>query len=680
MLDGKVGALPNHRGRVVRAHLNTREAAETRPLSLLNNFLSYPEKPRPHMSLAQELDSQIADSARGPAERARRRCALARQLEESGDYEAAREALGELWAGVGERPVLDGLDEATGAGVLLCAGVLTGWIGSARQLDGSQELAKDLISESMSRFEELRQLERVAEAQVELAVCYWRQGALDEARVMLGRVLRELVDAESEVRAVALIRSAIVERSDGRFDVALRIHTEAAPLFERLGSHSLRGRFHVGYANLLLFLGEAGNRADYIDRALVEFTASAYHFEQAGHTRYHACVENNLGYLFLCIGEYDEAHSHLDRARALFEGFEDGVRLAQVEETRARVLLAEGRVPEAERLGRSAVCALENGGEQSLLAEALTTHGLALSQLGLTLEALNVLRKAVEVAREAGDSERAGRAALTIIEELGGSLSGEELSATYERAAESLSGSQNVATLNRLCACARRTLFLLRAHPSPSDWSGFSLKEAIRRFEAGLIEKALRDAGGQVTRAAQLLGIKYHNGLVSMLNRRHHNLLSERTPVLPRRRSIMKVRERPGARRGAAVETGPSINILHVEDNQIVAAAVKETLELEGWRVESCADGAVALGRVQSDALFDALLFDNELPGMRGVEIVRRARALPQHKRTPILMLSASDCESEARAAGVDAYLRKPQDVLALADTIRRLLAGVKEL
>lgn len=124
-----------------------------------------------------------------------------------------------------------------------------------------------------------------------------------------------------------------------------------------------------------------------------------------------------------------------------------------------------------------------------------------------------------------------------------------------------------------------------------------------------------------------------------------------------------------------ACEEGRAIKILHVEDNQMVAAAVKETLEMEGWTVETCASGVVALGRIQSAAPFDALLFDNELPGMRGVEIVRRARELPRRRSTPMLMLSASECESEALEAGVDAYLRKPQDVTALADTIRRLLA-----
>ncbi|HEU4593999.1 MAG TPA: response regulator [Pyrinomonadaceae bacterium] len=341
----------------------------------------------------------------------------------------------------------------------------------------------------------------------------------------------------------------------------------------------------------------------------------------------------------------------------------------------------EGRGFAAAEKGACATAhASEGSGEKSLRAEALTAHGMTLARQGRPQEALRALEEAFEVAREAGDAERAGLAALTIIEELGARLPGGQLCATYERAAELLLDSRNLTTLRRLCAGARRTLFLLGTTPSPPDWEGFSLKEAIQRFEAGLIEKALRDAGGLVTRAAQLLGIKYHNGLVSMLNSRHRNLLPGRTPVLPRRRIVSSSvpreegrRERPGA---AGDATARAVSILYAEDDLLVAAAVRETLESEGWKVETCADGEDALGLVLSAAPFDALLLDNGLPGVRGVEIARRARALPRHRRTPILMLSASECEREARAAGVDAFLRKPQDVTQLAATIRRLLAG----
>lgn len=138
-----------------------------------------------------------------------------------------------------------------------------------------------------------------------------------------------------------------------------------------------------------------------------------------------------------------------------------------------------------------------------------------------------------------------------------------------------------------------------------------------------------------------------------------------------------KVEALPG--RPRPHDEAQAVRILYAEDDQLVASAVSETLEREGWQVETCANGAAALGLVLSAEPFDVLLLDNGLPGMRGVEIARRARELPRRRRTPILILSASECAREAKAAGADAYLRKPQDVARLADTIRGLLAGAAE-
>lgn len=85
------------------------------------------------MNLQTQLLHQINDAILSRDERARLRCQLAKELEEGGNYEAARGALGDLWPHIGERPQLDGLDERTAAEVLLRAGALSGWIGSAKQ-------------------------------------------------------------------------------------------------------------------------------------------------------------------------------------------------------------------------------------------------------------------------------------------------------------------------------------------------------------------------------------------------------------------------------------------------------------------------------------------------------------------------------------------------------------------
>lgn len=52
-------------------------------------------------------------------------------------------------------------------------------------------------------------------------------------------------------------------------------------------------------------------------------------------------MENNLGFLFFKLGRFVDAHTHLDRAQILFARLKDELHAAQVDETRARVLLAE---------------------------------------------------------------------------------------------------------------------------------------------------------------------------------------------------------------------------------------------------------------------------------------------------------------------------------------------------
>lgn len=409
------------------------------------------------MNLATELIRQIDDPALSHTKRARLRCRLAKELEEVGNYEAARGALGDLWQRVGEQPNLEGLDKEDAAEVLLRAGTLTGWIGSSKQIEGAQEFAKNLISESITVFESLHKTEEVGEALTELAYCYWREGAFDEARITLRDALTRL-ERDNERKAVALIRSAIVEKTATRHNDALRILADSESLIATCQNHTIKGNFHNSLANLLENLGVSEKRADYTDKALIEYAAASFHFEQAGHKRYCARVENNLGFLLFRLGRVSEAHEHLNRARQLFAGLKDSGSVAQVDETRSRLLLAESRNAEAEKVARSAVRTLEQGGEQSLLAEALTTYGTALARLKQYQQAHLTLQRAIEIAYQGGDPESAGVAALTLIEELHERLTQDELRTIYQRADTLLAKSQNLSTLERLRACASRII------------------------------------------------------------------------------------------------------------------------------------------------------------------------------------------------------------------------------
>ncbi|HEX8473622.1 MAG TPA: response regulator [Pyrinomonadaceae bacterium] len=118
------------------------------------------------------------------------------------------------------------------------------------------------------------------------------------------------------------------------------------------------------------------------------------------------------------------------------------------------------------------------------------------------------------------------------------------------------------------------------------------------------------------------------------------------------------------------------IKILYAEDYDLVLYTVKQLLELEGWRVELCRDGATALKRIETREHYDLLILDADMPGMHGLELLKRARSMTHRRRTPVILFTATDCEAEARSAGADAFLKKPNGIRDLIQTVEQLLDG----
>jgi CheY-like chemotaxis protein len=333
---------------------------------------------------------------------------------------------------------------------------------------------------------------------------------------------------------------------------------------------------------------------------------------------------------------------------------------------------------DAEKVSHRAVRTLEKGDEQSLLAEALTTLGISLASLQHPEQARSALERAIDVAQQAGDLEGAGNTALAMIEALGSYLSNDDLSATVARAKMLLEKTRDMASVQRLANCACSVLSHIHAsarYPTSVDWTNFSLKDEMLRYEAHLLKLALKDTGGKVTPAAGLLGLSGHQSLQFILNRRQKNLLSVRTPIVPRKRSFT------GEQNSVpdSISKTRTIRILHVDDNQAVAGMMKDTLESEGWQVEACADGAEALERITSDAHYDLLLLDYDLPGLNGIELLQQARGLAHREGIPVIVLSGTAVEEAVMQAGADAFLRKPEDVSSVVQAIAHLLSSAED-
>src|SRR5215204_2907136 len=316
------------------------------------------------MTLADERLRELGNSLPTSDERVLLRCRSAAELIYKGQYEAAGEALGELWPGIGRRPLTDGMPPAFEAEILLQCGTLTGWLGSVRNVSGAQEQAQDMISEARRQFESQGMLSKVSEAQYEHGMCYWRLGQYSEARVVLQEALKPLGDADFELKAKILIRRSIIEIWENRYYEALSVLKEAESVFES-ASDAVKGRWHAHMALVLDKLATAEGNTEHFDSAIMEYTAAIYHFELARHERYCGNNHNNLALLLYKLGRYGDAHEQLDRAQLIFTRLKDPGNLAQVDETRARVLVAEQRYREAERIIAGVIKIFEQGGESA---------------------------------------------------------------------------------------------------------------------------------------------------------------------------------------------------------------------------------------------------------------------------------------------------------------------------
>jgi len=116
-----------------------------------------------------------------------------------------------------------------------------------------------------------------------------------------------------------------------------------------------------------------------------------------------------------------------------------------------------------------------------------------------------------------------------------------------------------------------------------------------------------------------------------------------------------------------------SQRLLLIEDAADLAALIRAELEGAGFEVRVCADGPSGLNAFAQSAP-ECVLLDWMLPGMDGLEVLRRIR---QTSAVPVLMLTARGDEVDrviGLDVGADDYLRKPFGMRELLARVRALL------
>jgi DNA-binding NarL/FixJ family response regulator len=134
----------------------------------------------------------------------------------------------------------------------------------------------------------------------------------------------------------------------------------------------------------------------------------------------------------------------------------------------------------------------------------------------------------------------------------------------------------------------------------------------------------------------------------------------------------------PPSRGSSATPTADRLRILIADDHAIVREGLKRVLEdtSRQWEVAEADSGFTALELLRSGR-FDVAIFDLSMPGMNGLELLRRVRQ--DHRKLPVLMLSmhAEDQYAiRALKAGANGYVTKDTARNELAAAVAKVLAG----
>lgn len=127
-----------------------------------------------------------------------------------------------------------------------------------------------------------------------------------------------------------------------------------------------------------------------------------------------------------------------------------------------------------------------------------------------------------------------------------------------------------------------------------------------------------------------------------------------------------------------------NIKVLVVDDEEHIVELVKFNLETEGFDVEVAYDGLDGFVKAR-DTKPDLIFLDWMLPGISGIDILKKIRSDKELSNTPVIMLTAKNMESDkiqGLDVGADDYITKPfsvKEVLARTNAVLRRYGGVSK-
>jgi CheY-like chemotaxis protein len=124
-----------------------------------------------------------------------------------------------------------------------------------------------------------------------------------------------------------------------------------------------------------------------------------------------------------------------------------------------------------------------------------------------------------------------------------------------------------------------------------------------------------------------------------------------------------------------------SKRVLIADDDPVIRCLLSAAVTSEGYVAVAVDDGRAAFRMLQSDANFTLALFDMQMPGLNGIDLIRHMRTERRLQRIPVMLITAENdlkVMSDSFAAGAVAFLSKPLTVDKLQNALRMLLRSAQ--
>lgn len=279
----------------------------------------------PHLSLKKPIMSE--NDLIGVLARAQN-CEFSRRVKEG------FECLSPIWAGDETSPVIEGFSTAVQAEILLRCGALLSYYAHYKQL-AQQPIARRWLKRSVELFTLAKISDKIAEAETELAMTYWREDRNEEALACLVSASQKIKNELNSVNIKNISYQLLVQFS---LNTPMSLQAGAALIKDKDINVQLcqDNRVKVLYYNNSALLM---TRIDQMAQALTRHETCIHFCKEINNELTLAIAENNVGFIYSHFKQFDKALEHCQIALDVIKKFGITVREGEFYDTLAQIYL-----------------------------------------------------------------------------------------------------------------------------------------------------------------------------------------------------------------------------------------------------------------------------------------------------------------------------------------------------